>query len=126
MRPGMTVSGLSGDVYIKRSVGNIEERLQSAANKETIMGATFLVCHGAWSAGWAWKRMHPLMNAAGHRLVTPTYTGLGERAHPANASIDLEMHIQDVLDVIRYEDLRDIVLLVHNHRAIPPTRPPHP
>jgi hypothetical protein len=40
------------------------------------MGATFLVCHGAWSAGWAWKKMHPLMAAAGHRLVTPTYTGL--------------------------------------------------
>ncbi len=41
---------------------------------------TFLVCHGAWSAGWAWKKMHPLMQKAGHRLVTPTYTGLGERA----------------------------------------------
>jgi len=40
------------------------------------MGATFLVCHGAWSAGWAWKKLHPLMSAAGHRLVTPTYTGL--------------------------------------------------
>ena len=45
---------------------------------------TFLVCHGAWSAGWAWKKMHPLMAAGGHRLVTPTYTGLGERAHLAN------------------------------------------
>ncbi len=55
---------------------------------------TFLVCHGAWSAGWAWKKMHPLMHAAGHLLLTPTYTGLGERAHLANASIDLETHIQ--------------------------------
>jgi hypothetical protein len=53
---------------------------------------TFLVCHGAWSAGWAWKKMHPLMNKAGHRLVTPTCTGLGERAHLANPSIDLETH----------------------------------
>src|SRR2546430_1086234 len=43
---------------------------------------TFLVCHGAWSAGWAWKKMHPLMREAGHRLVTPSYTGLGERAAP--------------------------------------------
>jgi pimeloyl-ACP methyl ester carboxylesterase len=76
---------------------------------------TFLVCHGAWSAGWAWKKMHPLMAAAGHRLVTPTYTGLGERAHLANPSIDLETHIQDMLNVIRYEDLRDIVLLGHSY-----------
>jgi pimeloyl-ACP methyl ester carboxylesterase len=76
---------------------------------------TFLVCHGAWSAGWAWKKMHPLMQAAGHRLVTPSYTGLGERAHLANPSIDLEAHIQDVLNVIKYEDLRDIVLLGHSY-----------
>lgn len=79
------------------------------------MGATFLVCHGAWSAGWAWKKMHPLMAARGHRLVTPSYTGLGERAHLAGPSIDLETHIQDILNVIRYEDLRDIVLIGHSY-----------
>ncbi len=76
---------------------------------------TFLVCHGAWSAGWAWKKMHPLMQAAGHRLITPSYTGLGERAHLANPSIDLDSHIDDVLNVIKYEDLRDIVLLGHSY-----------
>ena len=43
-------------------------------------GRTFLLCHGAWGGGWSWKKMHPLMRAAGHRLLTPTYTGLGERA----------------------------------------------
>jgi pimeloyl-ACP methyl ester carboxylesterase len=79
------------------------------------MGASFLVCHGAWSAGWAWKKMHPLMNAAGHRLVTPSYTGLGEREHLANPSIDLETHITDILNVIMYEDLRDIVLIGHSY-----------
>jgi pimeloyl-ACP methyl ester carboxylesterase len=59
--------------------------------------------------------MHPLMQAAGHRLVTPTYTGLGERAHLASPSIDLETHIEDILNVIKYEDLRDIVLLGHSY-----------
>ena len=59
--------------------------------------------------------MHPLMAAAGHRLVTPTYTGLGERAHLADPSIDLETHIQDILNVIQYEDLRDIVLVGHSY-----------
>jgi pimeloyl-ACP methyl ester carboxylesterase len=76
---------------------------------------TFLVCHGAWGGGWSWKKMHPLMQAAGHRLVTPTYTGLGERAHLASPAVDLETHIQDVLGVIHYEDLRDIVLLGHSY-----------
>ena len=59
--------------------------------------------------------MHPLMQAAGHRLVTPSYTGLGERAHLANPSIDLETHIEDMLNVIKYEDLRDIVLVGHSY-----------
>jgi pimeloyl-ACP methyl ester carboxylesterase len=76
---------------------------------------TFLVCHGAWSAGWAWKKVHPLMSKAGHRLVTPSYTGLGERAHLAIPSIDLETHITDMLNVIKYEDLRDIVLIGHSY-----------
>ena len=49
--------------------------------------ATFVVAHGAWSSAWAWKKMRPLLRAAGHELWTPSYTGLGERAHlasPAN------------------------------------------
>src|SRR5258708_39893232 len=79
------------------------------------MRGNFLVWPGAWSAGWAWKKMHPLMQAAEHRLVTPAYTGLGDRAHLANPSIDLETHIQDILNVIQYEDLRDIVLVGHSY-----------
>ena len=81
----------------------------------TKAGKTFLVATGAWSAGWAWKKMHPLMAALGHRLVTPTYTGLGERAHLANPSIDLETHIADILAVIKYEDLRHVVLIGHSY-----------
>jgi len=42
--------------------------------------STFVVAHGAWSAGWAWKKMRPLLRAKGHELFTPTHTGLGERA----------------------------------------------
>ena len=59
--------------------------------------------------------MHPLMHAAGHRLVTPTYTGLGERQHLANPSIDLDTHIEDILNVIQYEDLSDIALIGHSY-----------
>ena len=77
--------------------------------------ATYLICHGAWSAAWAWKKMRPLLRAAGHEVFTPTYTGLGERAHLAHPMIDLETHIQDVLAVIEYEDLRDFVLVGHSY-----------
>lgn len=77
--------------------------------------ATFLICHGAWSAGWAWRKVRPLLRAAGHEVLTPTYTGLGERAHLASPSVDLETHIQDVLAVIEFEDLGDIVVVGHSY-----------
>jgi pimeloyl-ACP methyl ester carboxylesterase len=105
----MTTSELARDIHVPYN-GPV-----AITNGENAMGKTFLVCHGAWSAGWAWKKMHPLMAAAGHRLLTPTYTGLGEREHLANPSIDLDTHILDMLNVIKYEDLRDIVLLGHSY-----------
>jgi pimeloyl-ACP methyl ester carboxylesterase len=77
--------------------------------------ATFLICHGAWSAGWAWKKVRPLLRAAGHEVFTPTYTGLGERAHLVSRSINLDTHIADVLGVIECEGLSEIVLVGHSY-----------
>ena len=77
--------------------------------------ATVVLAHGAWSSAWAWKKIRPLMAAAGHEFFTPSYTGLGERAHLANPANDLETHIKDVLGVIKYEDLRDVVLIGHSY-----------
>ena len=77
--------------------------------------ANIVLAHGAWSAAWAWKKVRPLMAKAGHAFFTPTYTGLGERAHLASPANDLETHIADVLGVITYEDLRDVVLIGHSY-----------
>jgi pimeloyl-ACP methyl ester carboxylesterase len=77
--------------------------------------ATFVVAHGAWSAGWGWKKMHPLIAARGHRLITPTLTGLGERGHLANAAIDLNTHIADILGVLKFENLSGINLIGHSY-----------
>lgn len=77
--------------------------------------ATFLICHGAWSAAWAWKKVRPHLCAAGHDVLTPTYTGLGERAHLTSPMVDLQLHIQDMLGVIEYEDLNDFILVGHSY-----------
>src|SRR5690554_4851840 len=71
--------------------------------------ATFVMVHGAMHGGWCWRRVNPLLRAAGHEIVTPTLTGLGERIHLAHPDIDLETHVQDVLAVLEYEDLNDII-----------------
>ena len=62
--------------------------------------------------------MHPLMRAAGHELWTPTMTGIGERAHLAARSVDLETHIADMLAVLTFEDLQNVVLVGHSYGGI--------
>lgn len=77
--------------------------------------ATFVAVHGAWSAGWAWHRLHAPMTKRGHRLLTPTCTGLGERSHLLHPLIDLRTHIEDVCQVLEYEDLEDVILIGHSY-----------
>jgi pimeloyl-ACP methyl ester carboxylesterase len=77
--------------------------------------AVVVLAHGAWSAAWAWKKVRPLMAAAGHEFFAPTYTGLGERAHLARPENDLETHIDDVVGVLKCEELRNVVLLGHSY-----------
>ena len=77
--------------------------------------ATFLIAHGAWSAGWAWKKMRPRLRERGHELWTPTYTGLGERVHLASNDVRLDTHIEDVVKVFEFEDLRDVTLVGHSY-----------
>jgi pimeloyl-ACP methyl ester carboxylesterase len=77
--------------------------------------ANIVLAHGAWSAAWAWKKMRPLLRAAGHEFFSPTYTGLGQRAHLARPEVDLSTHVQDVLSVLEFEDLKDVVLLGHSY-----------
>lgn len=77
--------------------------------------AVFVVAHGAWSAGWAWKKMRPLLRERGHELFTPTYTGLGERAHLARPQIDLDSHVSDILGVMQFEDLHGVILVGHSY-----------
>lgn len=80
--------------------------------------ALFVVSHGAWSAGWAWKKMHPLMRARGHVLITPTLTGIGERSHLAHPDIDLDTHIADILGVLTYENLTNVNLIGHSYSGM--------
>jgi pimeloyl-ACP methyl ester carboxylesterase len=77
--------------------------------------ANFLIVHGGWGGGWAWRKMRPLMAARRHEFFTPTLTGQGERAHLAHPDVDLDTHIQDIVAVIEYEDLSDVILVGHSY-----------
>jgi pimeloyl-ACP methyl ester carboxylesterase len=76
--------------------------------------AVFVLVHGGFHGGWCWRRVTPHLRAAGHEVYTPTLTGLGERAHLATPETGLDTHIRDVLGVLAFEDLRDVILVGHS------------
>jgi pimeloyl-ACP methyl ester carboxylesterase len=76
---------------------------------------TFVLVHGAWHGGWCWNRVAQLLSAKQHTVITPTLTGLGERSHLLNPGIDLETHILDVVNVMKWQELREIVLVGHSY-----------
>jgi len=77
---------------------------------------TFVLVHGAWHGGWCWRRVADRLEAQGHKVFTPTLTGLGERSHLLEAMrIELATHIADVANVFRFERLSDAVLCGHSY-----------
>ena len=75
----------------------------------------FVLVHGAWIGGFCWRPNAQALRKAGHEVYTPTMTGLGERIHLMNPSINLDTHITDVVNVIKYEELSDVVLVGHSY-----------
>ncbi len=78
----------------------------------------FLLVHGAWHGGWCWRRVADRLEAAGTRVLTPTLTGCGERAHLMSPEIGLETHIQDVIAVIEAEELTRVHLCGHSYAGM--------
>ncbi len=79
------------------------------------MAHTFVLVHGAWHGGWCWQRVAERLRRGGHTVFTPTLTGLGERSHLLRAGIDLKTHIADVVNVMKWEQLGDVVLCGHSY-----------
>lgn len=82
-------------------------------------GLTFVLVHGAWHGGWCWSRVVDILRSRGHRVTTPTLTGLGERSHLLSTSVNLALHIDDVINHLVWEDLRQVILVGHSYGGVP-------
>ena len=77
---------------------------------------TFVIVHGAWGGAWSWNKfVVPMLREAGQSVYAVTLTGLGERTHLASPDVTLDTHIQDVVNVLFYEDLTDVILVGHSY-----------
>ncbi|WP_062351703.1 alpha/beta fold hydrolase [Herbidospora yilanensis] len=79
---------------------------------------TFLLVHGAWHDGRVWDRVAPLLTEAGHRVLAPSLTGHGDKAHLLGPGVGLDTHIGDVLAVLTGEDLTDVILVGHSYAGM--------
>jgi pimeloyl-ACP methyl ester carboxylesterase len=76
---------------------------------------TYVLVHGAWHGSWCWKRVHKKLCDAGQLVFTPTLTGLADRSHLNSAAVDLSTHVADVVNLLQWEDLSDVVLCGHSY-----------
>ena len=77
--------------------------------------AVYVIVHGSWGGGWAFKKVDSLLTSHGNTVYRPTLTGLGERNHLSSPDLGLLTHINDIVNVILYENLYDVILVGHSY-----------
>lgn len=81
--------------------------------------ATFVIVHGAWGGGWEWTAVADLLREQGHRVFTPTLSGIGDRPDAPASPVGLATHVGDVVSVFERSDLRDVVLCGASYGGMP-------
>ena len=81
---------------------------------ESSKPTTFVLVHSAWHGGWCWKRVADILRQHGHAVTTPTQTGLGERSHLLSESVTLSVFVDDIVNHLKWQDLKDVVLVGHS------------
>lgn len=100
---------------MKRALFILSITLSIISYGQTAKPRVFLLVHGAWSGGWDYAKVDSILSAKGDVVYRPTLTGLGERVHLSNANINLSTYISDIVNVIKYENLHNIILVGHSY-----------
>ena len=79
---------------------------------------TLVLVHGAWHGAWCYGRVEDILFRNGLRTHTPALTGVGERSHLHSPRVNLSTHVMDVVNLIRYRDLSNIVLVGHSYAGM--------
>lgn len=80
---------------------------------------TFVLVHGAWHGAWCWERVAQRLRQQGHRVYAITLTGLADRSHLMSESITLDTHIADIVNLFKWEDIDQAVLVAHSYGGWP-------
>ena len=113
---------ITGQGFLKASSVATSDALTLVSNtgiaSVTNKPRTFVLVHGAWHGGWCWRLVAEILQARGHRVFTPSLTGLGDRAHLFSKDISLQTHVEDILSIVEAEELSDFVLVGHSYGGL--------
>ena len=102
-------------------LARVERAAAQAPGLPEVRGKAYVLVHGVWGGGWTWTAVAERLRSQGHRVFTPTQTGLGERKHLLSRDTTLDTFVEDVANVLDVEDLRDVILVGHSFGGVPIT-----
>ena len=112
-RRGALSAGAAGVAMLSGTQAKAQSNTQAGARK------TFVLVHGAYHGGWCWRRTADILESHGHKVYAPSLTGSGDRSHLLSKDIDLDTHIADIVNLVTWEDLKDICLVPHSYGGWP-------
>lgn len=110
-----SVLGSAGAAAALLSLGNSTAAVPAGSRRPRDRYPTYVLVPGAGQGSWVWKKVRSSLQRRGGEVFTPTLTGLGDRSHLLSPSISLDTHIDDVVNLIRWEGLNNIVLCGHSY-----------
>ena len=112
-------TALHGSGLTAAGLATLATTTQASAQAQQGRSRTFVLVHGSWHGGWCWARVRDILAAKGHRVYTPTLTGLADRSHLLSTSINMDTHIADIVNLYKWEDLENTVLVGHSYGGWP-------
>lgn len=76
---------------------------------------TFIFVSGAFCGGWIWRRVADRLEQGGHKVYAPSLTGLADRSHLLTKDVNLDTHIADVVNLIKWESLENVCLVAWSY-----------
>jgi pimeloyl-ACP methyl ester carboxylesterase len=73
---------------------------------------TYVLVHGAWMSAWGWHKIVPLLEAAGHKVITPELPGHGTDKTPADKA-SLQAYTDTVVKVLDPQN-EPVILVGHS------------
>ena len=96
------------------------QTLSSNAQAQSRAGkpSTFVLVPGAWHGAWCYRKVADRLTSRGHKVYPMSLTGLADRSHLASDAVNMNTHIKDVVNLAKWEDLKDFVLVGHSYGGL--------